>query len=417
MLLFSYVLAMDSHERMVTIMRTPKHKHLKYEDRFVIQEFLNLNHSFTDISIRIGKNRRCVSKEVFKHRILKPARVKRNPDCPKTEKPPYVCNGCTSKDNCRKNQYRYDAAIAQSEYEITLRRERSHLKISKDQIAAINDVIAPLMIEKHHSVNHVFAAHPELLPMSKSTFYRYVDIGLLNVRNIDLARKVRYRVKKEYDYTAVRPKDHSYKLGRFYSDFKDYIEHNPLASIVEIDTVIGTQGGKGGKCFLTMLFRTFNLMLIFTLPYKKSIYVLQVFEILKSLLGEIEFSRLFEVILADNGSEFSDPESIEMSSRSGERLSFMFYCDPNSSWQKGSLEKNHEYIRYVLPKGTSFAGISQDDANLLASHINSVPRLCLNNQSPYEAALGFIGKNNMDLLGIQKIDNDDINLTKSLLKR
>lgn len=398
-------------------MSTPKHKHLKYEDRFVIQEFLNLNHTFTAIAIRIDKDRRCVSKEVLKHRILKPARAKRDPDCPKTAKPPYVCNGCDSKDRCQKNQYRYDAAVAQSEYEITLRRERSHLKISKDQIVAINDVIAPLMIEKHHSVNHVFAAHPELLPMSKSTFYRYVDIGLLNVRNIDLARKVRHRVKKEYNYTEVRPKDRSYKLGRFYSDFKDYIEYNPMASIVEIDTVIGTQGGKGGKCFLTMLFRAYNFMLIFTLPYKKSIYVLQVFEILKKLLGELEFSRLFEVILADNGTEFSDPESIELSSRSGERLSFMFYCDPNCSWQKGSLEKNHEYIRYVLPKGTSFAGISQDDANLLASHINSVPRLCLNNQSPYEAALGFIGKNNMDLLGIQKIDNDDINLTKSLLKR
>lgn len=408
---------MVSNERMVTIMSTPKHKHLKYEDRFVIQEFLNLNHTFTAIAIRIDKDRRCVSKEVLKHRILKPARAKRDPDCPKTAKPPYVCNGCDSKDRCQKNQYRYDAAVAQSEYEITLRRERSHLKISKDQIVAINDVIAPLMIEKHHSVNHVFAAHPELLPMSKSTFYRYVDIGLLNVRNIDLARKVRYRVKKEYDYTEVRPKDHSYKLGRFYSDFKDYIEYTPMASIVEIDTVIGTQGGKGGKCFLTMLFRAYNFMLIFTLPYKKSIYVLQVFEILKKLLGELEFSRLFEVILADNGTEFSDPESIELSSRSGERLSFMFYCDPNSSWQKGSLEKNHEYIRYVLPKGTSFAGISQDDANLLASHINSVPRLCLNNRSPYEAALGFISKNNMDLLGIQKIDNDDINLTKSLLKR
>ena len=399
-------------------MSTPKHKHLKYEDRFVIQEFLNLNHTFTAIAIRIGKDRRCVSKEVFNHRILKPARAKRDPDCPKTAKPPYVCNGCDSKDTCQKNQYRYDAAVAQSEYEITLRRERSHLKISKEQIAAINDVIAPLMIEKHHSVNHVFAAHPELLPMSKSTFYRYVDIGLLNVRNIDLARKeVRYRVKKEYDYTTVRPKDRSYKLGRFYSDFKDYIEYNPMASIVEIDTVTGTQGGKGGKCFLTMLFRAYNFMLIFILPYKKTIYVLQVFEILKKLLGELEFSRLFEVILADNGTEFSDPESIELSSKTGERLSFMFYCDPNCSWQKGSLEKNHEYIRYVLPKGTSFAGISQDDANLLASHINSVPRLCLNNQSPYEAALGFIGKNNMDLLGIQKIDNDDINLTKSLLKR
>ena len=44
---------------------------------------------------------------------------------------------------------RYDAAIAHSEYEITLRKERSHLKITKEQVAAINDVIAPLMIEKH----------------------------------------------------------------------------------------------------------------------------------------------------------------------------------------------------------------------------------------------------------------------------
>ncbi len=398
-------------------MSTPKHKHLTYEDRFVIQEFLNLNHTFTSISFRLDKDRRCIAKEVYKHRVLRPARVKKDPDCPKTSKAPYVCNGCPSKDNCRKTQYRYDAAIAHSEYEITLRRERAHLKITKDQVAAINDVIAPLMIEKHHSVNHVFAAHPELLPISKSTFYRYVDIGLLNVKNIDLARKVRYRVKKEYDYTAVRPKDRAYKLGRFYSDFKDYMEHNPMASIVEIDTVIGTQGGKGGKCFLTMLFRNYNLMLIYVLPYKKSIYVLQVFEILKKLLGIFEFSRLFEVILADNGSEFSDPESIEICARSGERLSSVFYCDPNCSWQKGSLEKNHEYIRYVLPKGTSFAGISQDDATLLASHINSIPRLCLNNQSPYEAALGFIGKNNMDLLGIQKIDNDDINLTRSLFKR
>ena len=342
---------------MVNTMSTPKHKHLTYEDRFVIQEFLNLNHSFTSIGNRLSKDRRCIAKEVYKHRVLRPARVKKDPDCFKTSRAPYVC------------------------------------------------------------INHVFAAHPELLPISKSTFYRYIDIGLLNVKNIDLARKVRYRVKKEYDYTAVRPKDRAYKLGRFYSDFKDYMEHNPMASIVEIDTVIGTQGGKGGKCFLTMLFRNYNLMLIYVLPYKKSIYVLQVFEILKKLLGTFEFSRLFEVILADNGSEFSDPESIEICAKSGEKLSSMFYCDPNCSWQKGSLEKNHEYIRYVLPKGTSFAGISQDDATLLASHINSIPRLCLNNQSPYEAALGFIGKNNINLLGIQKIDNDDINLTRSLFKR
>ena len=115
------------------------------------------------------------------------------------------------------------------------------------------------MIHKHHSVNHVFASHPELLPFSKSTFYRYVDLGLLDVKNIDLQRKVRFHVKKEYDYSREKI-DHKYRLGRQYHDFQDYMELHPMASIVEMDTIIGTSGGKGGKCFLTLLFRTFNFM-------------------------------------------------------------------------------------------------------------------------------------------------------------
>lgn len=119
------------------------------------------------------------------------------------------------------------------------------------------------------------------------------------------------------------------------------MEYHPLASIVEMDTVIGTSGGKGGKCFLTLLFRNFNFMLIYLLPYRKVEYVTAAFEEFRAVLGEDEFSRLFEVILTDNGSEFSDPISIECSLKTGDRLSKVFYCDPNSSWQKGSIEKNH----------------------------------------------------------------------------
>ena len=84
----------------------------------------------------------------------------------------------------------------------------------------------------------------------------------------------------------------------------------------------------------------------------------------------------------------------------------MFYCDPNCSWQKGSIEKNHEYIRYILPKGTSFASLTQYDCNLIASHINSVPRVSLNNVSPYESSINFIGKENLDKLKIDKINYD-----------
>ena len=306
--------------------------------------------------------------------------------------------------------------IVYHEYKKNLTERRSHLKVTKEQIATINDIISPLMIHKHHSVNQVFIEHPEAIPFSKTTFYKYIDLGILNVKNIDLARRVKFRVKKEYDYQREKTNP-KIKVGRFYSDFKEYMEYNPNASIVEMDTVIGTKGGNGGKCMLTLLFRQFNFMLIYLLPYKKSEYVTKVFENIKKIIGIDEYKRLFEVILTDNGTEFSDPDSIEIDFNTGEKLVNLFYCDPNCSWQKGSIEKNHEYIRYILPKGTSFARLNQSDCELISSHINSVPRLSLNNSSPYESAFLFIGENNINKFKIKKIDYDDINLSIRLLKK
>ena len=395
-------------------MKLTKYKHLSFEDRCTIKEYLNFGYNFTQIGKRIGKSRRTISKEIYKHRFMRSNTKSSNINCYITDKPPYVCNACTKKNSCSKQRYSYEASVAHNEYLKTLIEQRFVARITKEQIVSINDIISPLMIHKHHSVNQVYISHPELLPFS--TFYRYIDLGLLNVKNIDLQRKVRFKVKKEYDRTKTKINT-SIKVGRFYTDFKDYLEYHPNCSIVEMDTVIGTSGGKGGKCFLTLLFRQYNFMLIYLLPYKRSEYVIEVFNSLKQLLGVDEFKRLFEVILTDNGTEFSDPESIEMDINTGEIISNVFYCDPNCSWQKGSIEKNHEYIRYILPKGTSFSGLTQENCNLIASHINSVPRLSLNNISPYEASVNFIGKQNLDKLKIDKINYDDIALTIRLLKK
>ena len=395
-------------------MSTPKYTHLSFEDRCVIEEFLNHNYNFSQISIRLNKNRTCISKEVLKHRFLRGTASNNRPCCFES-KPPYVCNGCDKITSCKKQKYSYSAHIAYNEYKQTLISQRENLNITKEQIVSINEIIAPLMIYKNHSVNQVYISHSDLLPFSKPTFYKYIDLGILNVKNIDLQRKVKWKLKKEYDYHMDKV-DTSIKVNRFYTDFKDYIEHNPNASIVEMDTVIGTQGGKGGKCFLTLLFRQFNFMLIYLLPYKKAVFVTEVFNNIKSILGDNDFKRLFEVILTDNGTEFSDPESIEFNLDTGEKLVNLFYCDPNCSWQKGSIEKNHEYIRYILPKGTSFANLTQDDCYLIASHINSTPRLSLNNNSPYDCALLFLGQSIIDKFKIKKINYDDIDLSYRLLK-
>lgn len=403
-----------AYERSI-IMKAKKYKHLSFEDRCVIEEFLNHGFNFSQIANRLGKDRTSISKEILKHRFLRGTASPDRPCCFES-KVPYVCNACDKFNHCKKQKYSYSSHIAYNEYKQTLISQRSHLSITKDQIASINDVIAPLIILKNHSVNQVYISHSDLLPFSKTTFYKYIDLGILNVKNIDLQRKVKWKVKKEYDYHKDKV-NLSIKVNRFYSDFKDYLEYHYNCSIVEMDTVIGTQGGKGGNCFLTLLFRQFNFMLIYLLPYKQSVYVTEVFNHLKEVLGIDEFKRLFEVILTDNGTEFSDPESIEIDFNTGEKLCSIFFCDPSCSWQKGSIEKNHEFIRYILPKGTSFAGLSQDDCNLIASHINSVPRLSLNNISPFDAIFYFIGEKNMNNLNIKKIAYDDIDLSYRLLRK
>ncbi len=52
-------------------MKAKKYKHLSFEDRCVIEKFLNHNFNFTQISNRSHKNRTCISKEVLKHRSLR----------------------------------------------------------------------------------------------------------------------------------------------------------------------------------------------------------------------------------------------------------------------------------------------------------------------------------------------------------
>ncbi|MFR7491750.1 MAG: hypothetical protein ACLUXK_06540 [[Ruminococcus] torques] len=106
--------------------------------------------------------------------------------------------------------------------------------------------------------------------------------------------------------------------------------------------------------------------------------------------------KLFPVILTDNGASFKDPAIFERPE--GELLSRVFYCDPMASWQKGRLEKNHEFIRYIIPKGTTFAGLDQEQVTLITNHINSVARASLNGCTPFELALLLIDRKLLDHL-------------------
>lgn len=85
--------------------------------------------------------------------------------------------------------------------------------------------------------------------------------------------------------------------------------------------------------------------------------------------------------------------------------------------KSGKIEKNHEYIRYILPKGVSMDNLNQEDISKMLSHINSVARQCLNYATPYDMANVMLGSDILHKLNIKKILPDNIILKPSLLSK
>jgi len=428
-------------------------KFFTYEERLELQKFLKESLSFKGISRKLDKNPTTISREVRKYRSevatgypgfpynacknrfncrMKKVCGKecsRKSDvycklcsscndncvefiaeiCTARFRVPYVCNGCETLRKCTLLKNSYDAEQAHIKAHESISQSRSGLCISEDEIARLNKIISPL-VGNGQSVNQIYINHQDELMCSEKTIYNYIDACLFDVRNIDLPRKVKFRERYKKPEFKV---DKGCRLGRNYEAFGEFIEKNPDTAVVQMDSVMGT---KGGKCLLTIHFVECSLMLAFLRDANTSKSVIDVFNQLDQALGKETFNRLFPIILTDNGSEFSNPRAIEYREINPIWRTSVFYCDAGSPYQKGAIEVNHELIRRVLPKGTSFNNLTQDHISLMMNHINSYKRKKLNNRSPYETFSFYHGEEVLYKLGCTPVTASDIMLKPALLK-
>ncbi|MBO5148987.1 MAG: IS30 family transposase, partial [Anaerotignum sp.] len=157
-------------------------------------------------------------------------------------------------------------------------------------------------------------------------------------------------------------------------------------------------------------------MLAFLRDYNDSQSVIEIFERLYLELRPDRFVEIFKVCLADNGSEFSNPKAMEFD-RLGNLRTRIFYCDPSAPYQKGSAERNHEFIRMFLPKGTDLNPYSQKDISLMMDHINSYSRESLGNKCPYDMFSFLYGDKILDLLGCHRIPPQEVTLSRSIFRK
>lgn len=421
--------------------------HLTLDERNIIEQELNLDHSFKSIAFLLNKDPSTISKEVKKHRIRKEGQsihigfnhcsrryncrrhdvcgLRCNKECRhcnicnkvcsdfeegiclRLKRAPFVCNGCSQKYGCKLTKYYYKSLSSFKIYKTKLSEARQGINMTELELNNLDRIISPL-IKQGQSISHIYKTHD--IPCSRSTLYKYIDNNCFSVGSIDLPRKVRLKKRKQ---RKAETKDTSARTNRTYEDFTKYIEQNPELPIVEMDTV---EGIKGGRVLLTLLFRSSRLMLAYILYSKTQKEVLRVFNMLEQELGTELFEKTFPIILTDNGSEFGKPLELEFNNE-GIGRTRIFYCNPRASYQKGMIEKNHEFIRYVLPKGTSFDHLLQTDIDLMINHINSLGRNSLNWFAPIDVAKFTLEKDVIKKLNLKKVPSDKIQLNSKLLKK
>lgn len=431
-------------------------KHLSLDDRITIEQSLKEGRSFRQIALELFKDPSTISKEVKLHRVLfKHSRFNSDDndcnlrftcnrkgvctnlpyrcdhklcrscslcnrtcpdftptcyDCPQTLKAPFVCNGCKKKTHCRFDRFTYTALIADKQYHSLLIDSRTGIDMTHERLLEIDTVISPL-VKQGQSPYLIHEAHPGL-GISIKTMYNYINNGSLSVKDLDLYKKVKYKPRNSHNDYPI--KDTGIFIGRMYSDYLEYMENYPETSVVEMDTVVGCEGSH--KAILTLYFRSCHLQLLYLLPEKTTLFVKERFDQLEKRLSTLEFSHVFPLILTDRGTEFSDPASLE-SGTSGIIRTSIYFCNPMRSVQKSGCEKNHEFIRKVLPKGSSFDNLTQFDIDRLSWHINSTKRASLNGMTPFRLASLLLNEQVIKAFNLREIAPNQVLLTPELLKK
>jgi IS30 family transposase len=204
---------------------------------------------------------------------------------------------------------------------------------------------------------------PELY-ISKSAIYNWLHTGRGD-RYCDLLYSQRHYVKK-----------HKKQTQRVLIPERIGIEDRPLGAEnrtryghYESDTIVSRKGGTGA--ILVLIERKSRHVHLWKLDNLKSRGV-------SDRLCAIREQIKIHSITFDNGIENVYHQDIGVPT---------FFCDPYSSWQKGTVEHVNKMIRRYIPKGTDLAMVSQSDVDEIAARINKKPRKILGYKSAEEVAL------------------------------
>lgn len=217
-------------------------------------------------------------------------------------------------------------------------------------------------------VNQLF--NPSQMVCTK-TLYNYIDLGLLEIRNVDLPMKLRRNTKPQ------RNRINRHILGTSIEERPASIDSREEFSHWEIDTVIGTKD-KNDSILLTLAECKTRHYIVRKITSKTSHAVLTELANLKTYFEE-QFNHVFKSITSDNGQEFAELSKVEQ-----ESAVKVYFTYPYASCERGTNERHNGLLRRFIPKGAAINGYSTDEIAFIKEWCNTLPRKLLNYRTPEE---------------------------------
>lgn len=350
-----------------------KYTHLKESERYQIEVLLADKKSADEIAIILRRDRSTIHREVKRGTVLR-----------------------LQSDLSEKATYRAD--VAQGDYEKGGRNKERSLKIGKDK--KLEAYIRDKLVEERFSPDAIIGEIKvkglkfEGMICTK-TLYNYIGRGIFSgISNKNLWEKSK---KKRRGYKSLRRISRTNRICRSIESRPKAVEERLEYGHWEGDTVKGPQGANAS--LLTLTERKSREEIVIQLGNASQDAIREAIDEKEREYGQA-FRAKFKSITFDNGVEFLDWESLEVSVLEGQgRRTTIYFAHAYSSWERGTNENHNRMIRRFIPKGTNIADFTEKDIKKIEEWMNHYPRKILGYKTPKQVAAEALQSNQFGLRG------------------